>query len=116
MLPTLTLPTTETRPIIRGDTWHGIALKMSQDAVDIDLTGCTIRIKFISRRESFTLSTGGNGITITSPTEGEFVFDEIAQLGYEPGVYSGDLEITYPTGRIKTYCVVQMTISDDITK
>jgi hypothetical protein len=116
MLPTLTLPTIETRPIIRGDTWHGIALKMSQDAVDVDLTDCTIRITFISRKESFTLSTGGNGITITSPTEGEFAFDEITALVYRPGVYTGDLEITYPTGRIKTYCQVELTISDDITK
>jgi hypothetical protein len=116
MLPELKLPTDATRPILHGDTWHGVGFKMDQDAVDIDLTGCTIRIKFKSRNETFTLATGGNGITLTTPTQGEFVFDEIQQLDYAPGVYTGDLEITYPTGRIKTYIQIALTISDDITK
>ncbi len=42
--------------------------------------------------------------------------DKIQSLLVEPGVYNGDLQITFANGDISTYIQIELTVTDDITK
>ena len=112
----LRLPINPANQIIRGDTWYGVAFTLTKAGNPVDLTAAAVKITFISRLTSWTLQTGGNGITITNAIGGEMKIDKIQSLLVEPGVYNGDLQITFANGDISTYIQIELTVTDDITK
>ena len=115
MRPILKLPTNPLRTISRGDTWYGVAFRILNGAVAVDLTGCTVKSYFRNPAHSVLLETG-DGITLTDPTDGQLAIDKIQELDVPAGVYKADLEITFPTGDIVTYVDIHLTVTDDITK
>ncbi|MFO0089295.1 MAG: hypothetical protein ACK518_00530 [bacterium] len=117
MIPVLNLPIDPKKSIIRGDTWSGITLDIKNSGVPIDLTGATIRINlFHACGTKKQLYSGGGGITITDPVNGVFQINSINRLDWEIGKHNGDCEITYSNTIRTTYCIVNVTVTDDITK
>jgi hypothetical protein len=118
MRPLLTLPTSPTKTITRGDTWYGLGLKFWADKANnifIDLTGATVKITLRHPVHTWTLETG-DGITHTAPTQGEAAIDKITPLEVPAVTYLGDVQVTFPNGDIITYFDIKLTVSDDITK
>lgn len=121
-LPVLILPQTPEAPIVRGDTWKGLSIEILVgpviSAVPLDITGSLIRLNMVAKdkRSSHLLSSATGDITITDGVNGLLTIDAISRLDWNVGCYVGDLEITLADNTRTTYCVVEMTIIDDITK
>lgn len=111
------LPINNSSKIYKGDTWKGIELEILKNAVAINLTGATIKLNLFPKNTNNTalILVTGNGISLTDPVNGKFKIDQISRLNYEPGVYTGDVEITLSNNEKTTYCSIALTISPDIT-
>lgn len=122
-LPVLYLPINDSSPIIKGDTLKSISFEIltgpTTNQTPIDLTGATIRIDFINSKLSNThylLSSSTGDITITDAINGLFKINSINRLNWKAGVYIGDLEFTYSDTTRTTYCIIELTVTEDITK
>jgi len=102
-------------PAITGDTWPGLSITLTEDAVPIDLTGASIKAEFFKDRIlTLTLETG-SGITITNPLNGQFQFDVINRLNLQPGLHTGDLQVTFADTTRVTYFLIKLNVIADIT-
>lgn len=122
-LPILYLPQNENSPIMKGDTLKSISFEIltgpTGSETPIDLTGASIRIDFINTKTSsnhYLLSTSNGGISITDAVNGLFKINSINRLDWKAGLYIGDLEITYADTTRTTYCIIELTVTEDITK
>lgn len=122
-LPVLYLPINDSSPIIKGDTLKSISFEIltgpTTNQTPIDLTGATIRIDFINSKLSnihYLLSSSTGDITITDAVNGLFKINSINRLNWKAGVYIGDLEFTYSDTTRTTYCIIELTVTEDITK
>ena len=122
-LPVLYLPINDSSPIIKGDTLKSISFEIltgpTTNQTPIDLTGATIRIDFINSKLSnihYLLSSSTGDITITDAINGLFKINSINRLDWKAGVYIGDLEFTYSDTTRTTYCIIELTVTEDITK
>lgn len=122
-LPVLYLPINDSSPIIKGDTLKSISFEIltgpTTNQTPIDLTGATIRIDFINSKLSnihYLLSSSTGDITITDAVNGLFKINSINRLDWKAGVYIGDLEFTYSDTTRTTYCIIELTVTEDITK
>lgn len=121
--PVLYLPINDSSPIIKGDTLKSISFEIltgpTTNQTPIDLTGATIRIDFINSKLSnihYLLSSSTGDITITDAVNGLFKINSINRLDWKSGVYIGDLEFTYSDTTRTTYCIIELTVTEDITK
>lgn len=121
--PVLYLPINDSSPIIKGDTLKSISFQIltgpTTNQTPIDLTGATIRIDFINSKLSnihYLLSSSTGDITITDAVNGLFKINSINRLDWKSGVYIGDLEFTYSDTTRTTYCIIELTVTEDITK
>jgi hypothetical protein len=122
-LPVLYLPLNETSPILKGDTLKDIEFEIltgpENNQIPINLTGATIRIDFINSKFSnihYLLSSTTNNITITDAVNGLFKINSISRLDWKAGIYIGDLEFTFSDNTRTTYCIIELTVTEDITK
>lgn len=122
-LPVLYLPINDSSPIIKGDTLKSISFEIltgpTNNQTPIDLTGATIRINFINTKFSnihYLLSSSTGNITITDAVNGLFKINSINRLDWKSGTYIGDLEFTYSDTTRTTYCIIELTVTEDITK
>lgn len=122
-LPVLYLPLNETSPILKGDTLKSISFEIltgpTTNQTPIDLTGAIIRIDFINSKLSnihYLLSSSTGDITITDAVNGLFKINSINRLNWKSGTYIGDLEFTYSDTTRTTYCIIELTVTEDITK
>lgn len=122
-LPILYLPQNKNSPIIKGDTLKSISFEILTGPTGvetpIDLTGASIRIDFINSKVSSNhhlLTSAGGDITITDAVNGNFEINSINRLDWKVGTYVGDLELTFADTTRTTYCIIELTVTDDITK
>jgi hypothetical protein len=122
-LPILFLPQNGSSPIIKGDTLKSISFEILTGPTGvetpIDLTGASIRVDLIHTKTSnnhYLLTSIDGDITITDAPNGLFKINSINRLDWKVGVYKGDLEITYVDTTRTTYCIIELTVTDDITK
>jgi len=111
----------------RGDTYNGLQLIFEYEQVDgvvqdppvpIDLTDCTIKSKFrygSSCGGTFKEFTNGSGIEITDAVNGIVTILENTVINWNTGEWHFDVEITFPTGVVKTYLTGVLEICNDIT-
>lgn len=122
-LPVLYLPINDSSPIIKGDTLKSISFEIltgpSTNQIPIDLTGATIRIDFINSKFSnihYLLNSSTGDITVTDAINGLFKINSINRLDWKAGTYIGDLEFTYSDTTRTTYCIIELSVTEDITK
>lgn len=115
MLKVLKIPSSPNSTITRGDTWRGLIFTIDVEGTPVNLTGASAKCTFRSPAESWTVDTN-SGITILNGVSGQIAIDAIQELNVKPGVYLADFQITFANGDIVTYCQIEMTVTDDISK
>jgi hypothetical protein len=97
--------------------WEGDPNVLDLEA-RLDLTGMSIKMEFRRGSERGKIAktlTLGNGITVLTPINGEMTVDPFI-IDFVAGTYYYDIELTYPSGRVKTYVKGQMIVKEDTTK
>jgi hypothetical protein len=101
----------------RGDTWDGInKISITQNGIPVNLTNSFIKMDFrrnIDTPVIMTFSTENSGITITSVSSIR-VMPKVIEVPFAKYYY--DLQVTFPTGIIKTYVSGTWNITPDITE
>ena len=102
----------------RGDTWDGInTIGILVNNVPVNLSGAVITMEL---REDYdappalSLSTTTSTVSVL-PSLSAFTIPPIV-IDIPPATYLYDIQITYPTGTIKTYMEGKWEIYFDITK
>jgi hypothetical protein len=84
----------------------------------LDLSGIAIKLEFRQGNErgkiAKTLSIS-NGLTVLDPINGEMTVDPFI-VNFVAGTYFYDIQLTYPSGRVKTYIKGEMIVKEDTTK
>lgn len=84
------------------DTFEGVSFTINVNGTPLDLTGASIKATFVQNfKQTFTL-TSPTHITITDASNGTFEIDQQV-IGWEPGTYNYNIQITLVSGVIKTY-------------
>jgi hypothetical protein len=92
---------------IKGTTWDGFMFKLEDETAPesgiyepVDLTGCTIISQFKTTPKGgmvFEFKTSDNSITIPTPANGEFFYEERI-INNPANNYIFDFQITFPSG------------------
>ena len=103
----------------RGDTFAEVPFQINKDGIPLDLTGAIIHMQ-LRKSPGGTVylnltSVSNLGITMTSALDGAFKINEMI-LNLEANVYLYDIEITFPSGEVKTWISGQFTVINDITR
>ena len=107
---------------IRGDTFKGVDFVMESNSLPLNLVGATIKSQFRPKRNQFDLawefSTTAGSIVIQGASNNIIHFNDKpgTEMKVRPEVYLYDIEITFPSGLIKTYISGTFTVIDDVTK
>jgi hypothetical protein len=106
-------------PHRRGDTWNGInSITITVNNVPVNFTGASIKMEFRQSIDSpvvLTLSTQASSIIITNPAAGVIQIPaRMIEIPYSKYLY--DLQVTFPSGVVKTYMSGTWTIAPDITE
>lgn len=103
----------------KGDTFDGIqfTLRINGSSLSyVDLTGASIKCSFKGPRGPVIKTiTNGDGINIINASGGKFEIEPFI-LDWEQNVYNYDIQITFPSGEIKTYIKGYVNIVIDTTK
>jgi hypothetical protein len=97
----------------KGDTFDG-----RKYTFPFDLTGASILIQFRETPQSsvaFEFKTIDNTLRVPEPSNGE-VFMYPRYMDYPAATYQYDIQITFSTGRTKTYAADTLTIFQDISR
>lgn len=104
---------------VKNDTFNEVRFTyLDGDGNPVDITDCEIRIQFRYRSKTGAIVKNievGSGITLTDPTNGIFTIDEFTPLDWEVDSYYYDVEVTFPSGRIKTYVWGILKVVQDVT-
>tara|TARA_R110000868_G_scaffold4583_3_gene28695 strand:+ start:1842 stop:2174 length:333 start_codon:yes stop_codon:yes gene_type:complete len=103
----------------RGDTFAEVPFQINKDGIPLNLTGAIIHMQ-LRKSPGGTVylnltSVSNLGITMTSALDGAFKINEMI-LNLEANVYLYDIEITFPSGEVKTWISGQFTVTNDITR
>jgi hypothetical protein len=97
----------------KGDTFDGRKIKFP-----FDLTGASILIQFRETPQSsvaFEFKTIDNTLRVPEPNNGE-VFMYPRDMDYPAATYKYDIQITFASGRTKTYAADKLIIFPDISR
>jgi hypothetical protein len=101
----------------RNDSWVQ-TFAITADNVAVNLTGSTITIQVRKTANAtavdLSLSTGGNGITIAGASNNQIVLNKVVNIA--AGNYLYDMNVTFPSGVVKTYVWGTFLVQEDITK
>lgn len=104
-------------PHRRGDTWDGInSISISINGVPVVLSGASVKMEFRQDIDSpvvMTFSTENSGIVILNANTVRLMPRKI-EVPF--ATYQYDLQVTYPTGVVKTYMAGTWPIVADITE
>jgi len=104
-------------PHRRGDTWDGInSITISINNAPIVLSGASVKMEFrqdIDAPVAMTFSTENSGIVILNANTIRLMPRKI-EVPF--ATYYYDLQVTYPTGIVKTYMAGTWPIVADITE
>lgn len=101
-------------PRLAGDTWQGLRIEILINDEPEDLTGCIAEIGFRKTKNSkleWLLSSETGAIAID---ENQITIVP-RLLTLSPGSYVYDLQITYPSGFVRTYLTGTFKVEKDIT-
>jgi hypothetical protein len=100
----------------RNDSWVQ-TFAITADNVAVNLTGSTITIQVRKTANAstidLTLSTG-DGITISGASNNQIVLNKVVNIS--AGNYLYDMNVTFPSGVVKTYVWGSFLVQEDITK
>jgi hypothetical protein len=103
--------------IWRNDTWAQ-TFALLADTTPIDLSGSTILIQVrptpSSASVELTLSTATNTITIGGANRNQITLNKKVEVA--AGSYVYDMNVTFPSGEVKTYLWGNFIVSEDISK
>lgn len=103
----------------RGDTWDGInSITINVNGAPINLTNATVKMEFrqdLDAPVALTLSTTDGSIVITN-APGGVISIPAKKIEVPFAKYLYDLQVTYPTGVVKTYMSGTWEIVADITE
>lgn len=104
---------------LRGDTWPGItSITITTNGVPVSLSAASIKMQLREDLDSpvtLELSTDNGGIVITNALSGTFqIPPQIINIPFD--TYNYDIQVTYPSGIIKTYITGTWQITPDITE
>ena len=101
----------------RNDSWVQ-TFAITAENVAVNLTGSTITIQVRKTANAsvvdLSLSTGGNGITISGVGNNQIVLNKVVNIA--AGNYLYDMNVTFPSGVVKTYVWGTFLVQEDITK
>ena len=103
--------------IWRNDTWSQVFAILA-DTTPVDLSGSTILIQVRPSANSTTialaLTTADSSITIGGVNRNQITLNKKADVA--AGSYVYDMNITFPTGEVKTYIWGNFIVQEDISK
>lgn len=103
--------------IWRNDTWSQ-TFAILADTTPVDLTGCTIVIQVRQTPSSatvdLTLSTANSSISIGGLNRNQITLNK--KVDVAAGSYVYDMNVTFPSGEVKTYIWGNFIVQEDITK
>lgn len=103
--------------IWRNDTWSQV-FTITSNTVAVNLTGCTIVIQVRKTASASTidlsLSTTDNSITIGGTNNNQITLKKVVNIA--AGNYLYDMNVTFPSGQVKTYIWGSFFVQEDITK
>jgi hypothetical protein len=103
--------------IWRNDTWSQV-FTITSNSVAVNLTGCTIviQVRKSAAAESIdlSLSTTESSITIGGANSNQITLKKIVNIA--AGNYLYDMNVTFPSGQVKTYIWGSFFVQEDITK
>ena len=105
---------------IKGDTFDEVAFQLKINNTVVNLTGANIKMQLRKCYSDTTpalslTSVSSAGITITSPTTGEFKINtQIIDIEVYNYVY--DIQITLASGVVKTYVQGGFNITNEVTR
>jgi len=102
----------------RGDTWDGInSIGIKVNGTPINLSGAKVDMELREDYDApvvFSLSTTTSTISVLPTLSAFKVLPTLIDI--PPATYSYDIQITYPTGIIKTYMEGKWEIFFDVTQ
>jgi hypothetical protein len=103
--------------IWRNDSWSQI-FTIIADSVPVNLTGCTITIQVRKTASAstidLTLSTSDSSITIGGVSNNQITLNKKVTIA--AGSYLYDMNVSFPSGVVKTYVWGSFFVQEDITK
>lgn len=101
--------------LYRGDTWSRVWSPKDPSGVPIDLTGATARLHLRDKVGALVLEAStANGRLVIAP--GTITLEvAFADMELPPGTYRFDLEVTYASGRRRTYEVNVLVVLEDVS-
>jgi hypothetical protein len=103
--------------IWRNDSWSQ-TFAILADTTPVDLSGCTILIQVrptpASSVVALTLSTANSSISIGGVSRNLITLNKIVDVA--AGAYVYDMNVTFPSGEVKTYLWGNFIVSEDISK
>jgi hypothetical protein len=103
--------------IWRNDSWSQ-TFAILADTTPVDLSGCTILIQVrptpASSVVALTLSTANSTISIGGVSRNLITLNKIVDVA--AGAYVYDMNVTFPSGEVKTYLWGNFIVSEDISK
>lgn len=103
--------------IWRNDTWSQ-TFAILADTTPVDLTGSTIVIQVRQTPSSstvdLTLSTANSSISIGGLNRNQITLNKKVDIA--AGSYVYDMNVTFPSGEVKTYIWGNFIVQEDITK
>lgn len=100
----------------RNDSWVQ-TFSITADNVAVNLTGSTITIQV--RKTAFATTadltlTNGDGVAIAGVSNNQIVLNKVVNIA--AGNYLYDINVTFPSGVVKTYVWGTFLVQEDITK
>ena len=105
--------------IYRGDTWERVWQLKDAAGAAIDLTGATARLQVRHPETDAVVvsASSADGKLVITAVEGKIAMVmPYADMALAGNAYPFDLEITYPSGRRKTYERNVLVVIEDITR
>ena len=100
--------------IVQNDTLPPIEFTLTQDGAPVDLTGCTVKF-YMKDSTSGSVKINGVNCTIMDATKGKCRYSWTSGDTNTVGTYLGEVEVTFPDGKIQTgYKQTSIIIRDDI--
>jgi hypothetical protein len=103
--------------IWRNDTWSQ-TFAILADVTPVDLSGSTILIQVrptpTSTSVELTLSTANSSISIGGVDRNQITLNKKVEVA--AGSYVYDMNVTFPSGEVKTYIWGNFIVQEDITK
>lgn len=100
--------------IVQNDTKPYLEFEITQEGAPVDLTGCTVKF-YLKNADTGAVKINGSACSITEAESGKCRYVWASGDTNTIGTYLGEVEVTFPDGKIQTgYKQMTIIIRDDI--